>query len=578
MKSAHRTGFVLFIVGTLLLLTGVVTAQPNTVNYGDTVLAEISDTQPQTFYSFNATPGDIVMIRAVGLDPNMVLSLSLNSGIGQQLAFGFGEPPASNEVFISARIEESGAHLLLVGIMPGSSTGRILLSIDGHTPSFSAPLTSAPVEVPLDPAQGPLAFTFDADLFENRTLCIQALDFSAQLIAQNGQQVATLGGGLLHSAALTIAPGEESFDLLVFAGENLELAQIVYSPPGVGCADAAPSSSSDTSSVPAPPVSAATPQAPQEVCVIAGDGVHVRQGPGPDYDIIGSLFGTLMADGVTSNGWYRVEYASQTGYIAQDVVTTSAGCVNLATVQGPPPGTPGTGTPTGTTTGTPYTETPTTATPMVTPTPSNTPDPAHSPTPTYTPSSTYTPTMTYTATFTPPPGATATYTYTPTHTPPVNTATYTPSYTPTHTPPANTATFTPSYTPTTPPPPPTAPEDARFNDPLTIPLDSTVSTTDFVSYPDGDTEDRVRYSVTGMNPNAALSGGRAQLTIAVSCFGTGTANIEFFTGGQTFSCGQTIVDREVTADSNTGSIIITAVSGTNTYVQWVLTGTATRLN
>jgi hypothetical protein len=158
---------------------------------------------------------------------------------------------------------------------------------------------------------------------------------------------------------------------------------------------------------------------------------------------------------------------------------------------------------------------------------------------------------------------------------PSATVTFTPSWTPTST---ATATFTPSYTPTTPPPDQVAPEDPRFNSPLEIPLDNTVSVLDFVSYPGGDTEDRVRYSVTGMNPDPTQSGGRARLVIAVSCFGENTDQIELFTGGQTFSCGQTLVDREVTADSDTGSIVITAVGGEGTYVQWVLTGTATRLN
>lgn len=123
-----------------------------------------------------------------------------------------------------------------------------------------------------------------------------------------------------------------------------------------------------------------------------------------------------------------------------------------------------------------------------------------------------------------------------------------------------------------------APADARFNNPLVVPLDNTASTLDFVSFPLGDTEDRVRYQVTGMNPNPSLSGGRARLVISASCFGNGTDQIQFFTGGQTFTCGQTLVDREVTADSNTGQITITAVGGTATYVQWVLTGTATRTN
>jgi hypothetical protein len=101
---------------------------------------------------------------------------------------------------------------------------------------------------------------------------------------------------------------------------------------------------------------------------------------------------------------------------------------------------------------------------------------------------------------------------------------------------------------------------------------------DFVSYPGGDTEDRVRWDITGMNQNPSLSGGRARLTLAVSCFGQGIENIQFFTGGQTYSCGQTIFDEEVTYDSRTGQVVITAVGGDGTYVQWVLTGTAVRVN
>lgn len=162
------------------------------------------------------------------------------------------------------------------------------------------------------------------------------------------------------------------------------------------------------------------------------------------------------------------------------------------------------------------------------------------------------------------------------------TVTFTPSYTPTteggDTGGNPTATYTPSYTPTTPPAAQEAPTDANFNNPLNLALDSTGSVTDFVSYPGGDTQDRVRWDITGMNPNSSLSGGRARLILAVSCFGTGIENVTFFTGGQTFGCGQTIVDREVTYDSRTGQVTITAVAGDATYVQWVLTGTATRVN
>lgn len=215
-----------------------------------------------------------------------------------------------------------------------------------------------------------------------------------------------------------------------------------------------------------------------------------------------------------------------------------------------------------------------TATAIPSPTPPGALDEATS-TATYTPS--YTPTDSEVDQLAPPdqPTATNTPTAAADQPPPQTTNTPTVTYTPSRTP---SVTFTPSYTPTTPPPAQVAPPDANFNAPLNIPLDSTVSVTDFVSYPGGDTEDRVRWDISGMNPNAALSGGRARLTIAVSCFGTGTQNISIFTGGQTYSCGQTIVDREVTYESRTGQVTITATGGDETYVQWVLTGTATRLN
>ena len=99
-----------------------------------------------------------------------------------------------------------------------------------------------------------------------------------------------------------------------------------------------------------------------------------------------------------------------------------------------------------------------------------------------------------------------------------------------------------------------------------------------MSYPDGDTNDRVYWDISGMNANSALSGGRARLVLTVSCFGTGTQNIQISTQGQTYSCGQTVFDREVTYDSRTGSMVISAVSGDGVFVNWAVQGTATRIN
>ena len=121
-----------------------------------------------------------------------------------------------------------------------------------------------------------------------------------------------------------------------------------------------------------------------------------------------------------------------------------------------------------------------------------------------------------------------------------------------------------------------APADNNYV--LDVPLDETRTLSDVVSYPNGDTEDRISYNVTGLNPNVALPGGRALLIITVTCTGTNPDQIQVRGDGQNAACGQTVINREVNADSDTGGVQITAVGGTGTYVQWTLTATATRLN
>lgn len=122
---------------------------------------------------------------------------------------------------------------------------------------------------------------------------------------------------------------------------------------------------------------------------------------------------------------------------------------------------------------------------------------------------------------------------------------------------------------------PVAPPDSNYS--LTVPLDGNASISDFVSFPNGDTEDVVSYDTSGLNNSVALPGGQGTLTFALSCFGTGTQNITFRIDGQDFACGQTFT-RIVNADSDTGAIRIIANGGTNTYVQWVVNASLPRVN
>lgn len=158
----------------------------------------------------------------------------------------------------------------------------------------------------------------------------------------------------------------------------------------------------------------------------------------------------------------------------------------------------------------------------------------------------------------------------PTSTPtmPIPTATPTLSPTPTQLP---TETFTPSPTVFV----EIAPNDNEFNNPLNVPLGNTVSVSDFVSFPDGDREDKVMWDVTGLSEEAGDE--QAQLVIIATCFGNEGSLIDFVIGDTAYECGDTIVDEIVTTESKSGMVTITAISGDDSYVQWVLTGTATRL-
>lgn len=116
---------------------------------------------------------------------------------------------------------------------------------------------------------------------------------------------------------------------------------------------------------------------------------------------------------------------------------------------------------------------------------------------------------------------------------------------------------------------PAAPPDSDFN----ITLDMNGNTNGFfessVSYPNGDTEDRIFYNVTGLNSNQSLPGGQATIFFTVSCDGTGSQHIQFINRGQTYGCGNTW-SHTATFDSNSGNVTIRAVGGTDTYVNWSL--------
>ncbi|MCC6613270.1 MAG: SH3 domain-containing protein [Anaerolineae bacterium] len=551
----------MLIALTLVVSGGVLHAQGGALNYGDSALGNLSATAPLALYTFSGSAGDVVTVDVLAITPGLDLAVSVNSPTQQQIATNgsSGNALTPGDAVLSLVLPTNGIYTALVSSDNGAA-GDFLIRVTGVS------ATSGGIVGDDSPSAGTLNSDSPALLYvitptgDGQTvLTITATDPAAilhvQAINSSGVTVADVtGSGVL---VIVLPPGSEPMGVIVMTVSNTATDISVQTGgdlPGARTPPDAPS--------PGPGV-VETPEVapPSSECVITPTGAvgaSVRSGPGGQFDpiTVAPSGQPLTPTGRSGTGWFAVDVAGESGWISEQTVIVNGDCSGLPVVDGNGPA---------------PTPTPTTVqaiTPTPTPTPTAVPD--DQPDVTSTPTATQAqqdqivgPTPTPTSSFTP----TATTAASPT---------FTPSYTPTSTTAPPSPTFTPSYTPTT--PPATAPPDANFNNPLNLQLDSTGSVTDFVSYPGGDTQDRVRWDIIGMNQNASLSGGRARLTLAVSCFGTGTQDVTFFTGGQTFTCGQTIVDREVTYDSRTGQVTITAVAGENTSVQWVLTGTAVRVN
>jgi len=524
-----------FTVVLLFVLSTTQVLAQGAITYGSAVVTTLSAESPIAIYTFQGSAGDQVTIQGIAITPGLDLTATVQSG-AQILLTSEGDPFAASpdDVRADVVLPDTGTYLILI-TSANASTGDFLLKLGGQPAAEKNIITGIPADVPIVAGETSYySYTGTPDETVALALTSQSDDLQFLAVVRNssGQIQSTSSG----ATALVSLTGEGPYEIAL-SGVSQSMAGTV----SVALADNTPQppdptptvTGDDTDDVPEPVVTEEVDTDVTATCFVSSaNTVNIRTGPSTDATVlIASVAGQAYAVTGVSGDWYQIDVPSLgTGWVFGGVVTTTGDCSAVPVID------------------------------------ATVPQPTE-PAPTEAPNT----------------GQQVTATFTPTYTPTVAqqqqqaTATFTPTYTPTVAQQQPTATFTPSYTPTT-PPPQLAPEDARFNNPLNIPLDNTASVLDFVSYPDGDTEDRVRWDITGMNQNSSVSGGRANLVISVSCFGDNTDQVQFFTGGQTYGCGSTIVDQEVTFNSKTGSVVITAIGGEGTYVQWVLTGTATRVN
>jgi uncharacterized protein YgiM (DUF1202 family) len=115
---------------------------------------------------------------------------------------------------------------------------------------------------------------------------------------------------------------------------------------------------------PVPPTAPPATATPESAMLTANVNANVRSGPGTNYPVVGGLLEgeSALVTGRNADGsWWQISLPSQSGWIANSIVTTNAQAASAPVVSAPPP--PATNTPL------PPTATPTPAGPTDTPIP-----------------------------------------------------------------------------------------------------------------------------------------------------------------------------------------------------------------
>jgi hypothetical protein len=500
-----------------VMVSGVSAQAIGVLTSGSGQFGSLSPQSPIGLFTFQASEGDLAQISLIGLQPGMNLSASLQSPSQQGVGTSQPDPGIGADAQINALLPATGTYSVLVG----GNAGDFIITLNlVPTANAGVLFTGSPQSVSFFGGQGSVS-TFSGTQGSPLAVTLTSNEgtlYNAAVFNVQGQIAGTARA--LTQACFVLPPSANEYTLVV-TGLNADAFGTVNVSFGTGCGGSAPAPQQQPQQPVQPPaatqqVSPPVGQTSPTVCTaFSGGAVNIRSGAGTEFGVLGQL---QPGAGVPVTG------ITSNGWLqVQSQFGTGFVSQSVVSLSGPCGSLPLVQSPAGPAQPQPQ---PTVPGPAVTEQPLG-------------PTATYTPTQ---------PGPT-------------------PTYTPT-------TPLIPTDTPTV--PVPTAPPDSNYV--LVVPLDSTVSITDYVSFPGGDVEDVVSYDTSGLNPNSALPGGIATLTFSFSCFGTGTQFINFRVDGNDRPCGGTYTRNSVNAQSDTGAVRITATGGTNTYVQWVITATLTRNN
>lgn len=197
------------------------------------------------------------------------------------------------------------------------------------------PNTATTVSFPLMAASQIYSFTADpVNPTQLSLLPITSnLVYSAEIRDSRGSIVATVGGSSIRNANLLFAPSSDVYAVTIktnnVSQQGMLSVEVASGVPAATSIDAV-NALSDSSTF--QPISAAS-IAQMNSCTLTNNAalnVNVRNGPGLNYAVIGSLASraSLVVRG-RANGWLEADYNGQMGWVSERVVGVNGNCANL---------------------------------------------------------------------------------------------------------------------------------------------------------------------------------------------------------------------------------------------------------
>lgn len=500
------------VLTSLLLLTFTVHAQPQTLQYGTGATGQITAAAPLSFFVIPGLQSEVLTVDVIGLSDNFTPTVSLLSPSQQPVGTTTG---SDGSLRLSAVLPVDGNYSLLVGSVNGQA-GDFAVRVDGSQTFQAFQIGEGEtLQGDIVPNGSPLLLTFQVAespfVLEIGTPHAAAIDPTA--LRFSAQVIAANGGQLaqysgIYGALTLIPPGSGQVFVLISGATADDGGRISIHLSAPGASSASSSSSTSSSSTSTTPD--VTSQTSSGACgVIAGpNGVNVRAGDGTDFAPIAQIEPNGQREVIGRN-------ANTSWYAINASGQTGWVAAQVVTLTGNCNGLPVLTAGSAPQQPTAVSGQPTTpAQPLPTATVEGQPTQEGQP---------------------------------PTDIPPA----------------APTATATTAVQ--------IAPPDSqtfRFD----VDRNNGGSFTEVISYPEGDTSDRIE-----MRVNLGQVGGEATRTVTISlnCNGTGTQYVRFAItspNGQRYSCGQSITTR-YSAPYSTGYYYVFIEEGGPSYVQYTLVAT-----